>query len=76
MSGWTMSYGFDLNQWVRPEQVVSWAEYLNRHSGWDLMLSARETRDGRGFRLTDVLPVAANDDRPALDSRRKSPDSR
>ena len=23
--GWTMSYGFDLNEWVRPEQVLSWA---------------------------------------------------
>jgi len=22
--GWTMSYGFDLNEWVRPEQVLSW----------------------------------------------------
>jgi hypothetical protein len=64
LPGWTMSYGFDLNEWVQPEQVISWAEYLTQHSGWDLMLSARETRDGRGIRLPDVLPVAANDDGP------------
>jgi hypothetical protein len=59
-----MSYGFDLNEWVRPEQVASWANYLNQHSGWPLMLSARETRDGRSFSSPEVLPVASNDDGP------------
>jgi hypothetical protein len=65
LPGWTLSYGFDLNEWVRPEQVASWAEYLNQHSGWQILLSARETRDGRSFRSPEVLPVASNDDGPA-----------
>lgn len=64
LPGWMMSYGFDLNEWVRREQVVSWAEYLGRYSGFPLMLCARETQDGHSFRSPDVLPVASNDDGP------------
>jgi hypothetical protein len=64
LPGWTMSYGSDLCEWVHPEQVVAWAEYLGAHSGWDLLLSARRTRD---FLSPVTLAISSNDDRPRQD---------
>lgn len=42
LPGWTMSYGFDLHEWVTPEEVRSWRDYLVEHMGWDHMLMARQ----------------------------------
>jgi CubicO group peptidase (beta-lactamase class C family) len=65
LPGWTMSYGFDLNEWVKPGEVTSWAEYLNQHSGWKHLLSARQvTRAREQFQSPDILAVAAHDDTP------------
>ena|GEM_PF-970773 len=41
MPGWTMGYGFDLQEWVSEAQVGSWALYLHQHFGWRHMLWAR-----------------------------------
>ncbi len=60
LPGWTMSYGFDLNEWVEPGQVEDWSEELIRHSGRELMLSARNREE---FQTPESLPVAAYDDR-------------
>lgn len=66
-----MSYGYDLEEWVTPQEVRSWWAYLHAHLGWPHLLMARES-DTRAprlvFDLGDVdLDVASNDDRPTDD---------
>lgn len=41
LPGWSMSYGFDLQEWVSASQVGEWAQYLRQHFGWDHLLMAR-----------------------------------
>jgi hypothetical protein len=73
LPGWTMSYGFDLEEWVTPDEVRSWAEYLHQHMGWPRLLMAREAHegvraDGRVFDLADEkLDVFSSDERPEGD---------
>lgn len=68
---WTMSYGYDLDEWAEPEQVRSWWKYLHDRMGWPHLLMARET-DTRAPRLLfglgqDKLDVASYDDGPTED---------
>lgn len=67
LPGWTMQYGFDLNEWVEPGQVRAWAENLRQHMGWDHLLGARETDDNNGFDAPDDLSYLAHDARPTRD---------
>lgn len=41
MPGWTMSYGFDLQEWVSDEDVQSWYDFMTEKLGWAHLLSAR-----------------------------------
>jgi len=41
LPGWTMGYGFDLHEWVKPDQLNAWAKYLHKHLGWQHLLCAR-----------------------------------
>ncbi|MBS3735388.1 MAG: DUF5060 domain-containing protein [Phycisphaerae bacterium] len=41
LPGWTMNYGFDLQEWVSESQCRAWADYMHDHMGWDHLLSAR-----------------------------------
>jgi hypothetical protein len=41
LPGWSMGYGFDLHEWVSPEQTQEWADFLHREFGWDHLLAAR-----------------------------------
>jgi hypothetical protein len=41
LPGWTMGYGFDLQEWVTEPQVGKWAEYMHQHLGWDHLLMGR-----------------------------------
>jgi hypothetical protein len=41
LPGWTMNYGFDLQEWVTESQCRAWADYMREHMGWDHLLSAR-----------------------------------
>ncbi|ASC73189.1 hypothetical protein XM38_041510 [Halomicronema hongdechloris C2206] len=41
LPGWTMNYGFDLQEWVSEEQTGRWADYLREHMGWPHLLWAR-----------------------------------
>lgn len=43
LPGWTMSYGFDLHEWVTPEQTRAWASNLHDLMGWPHLLMARES---------------------------------
>lgn len=69
LSGWTMSYGFDLNEWVTAEEVRAWERTINGLSGWPHLLTAREVDAGdRLFTLGDApLPLVSSDARPTLD---------
>jgi len=41
LPGWTMGYGFDLEEWVSEGEVQEWTTYLNAHLGWKHLLWAR-----------------------------------
>jgi len=41
LPGWTMGYGFDLEEWVNDTQLGAWALYLHQHFGWQHMVWAR-----------------------------------
>lgn len=70
LPGWTMSYGFDLDEWVTPAETRAWHDYLHAHLGWPHLLMARETPSdvhppARTFDLgADKLDVFSSDDRP------------
>ena len=44
LPGWTMSYGFDLWEWVNEEQLTSWHQYLQQELGWSHLLGARSQK--------------------------------
>lgn len=67
LPGWTMSYGFDLEEWVTPDEVREWGAYLHEHLGWPHLLTARELGEHRGYVFdmgTDKLDIYSTDDRP------------
>ncbi len=41
LPGWTMSYGFDLWEWVEGRQLEEWHRYMYQHLGWPHLLGAR-----------------------------------
>jgi len=51
LPGWTMGYGFDLEEWANEKEVGRWAKYLNNHFGWSHLLMAR----GRRHQNLDVV---------------------
>ena len=71
LPGWTMSYGFDLHEWVTPEQTRAWWSYLHAHLGWRHLLMARESAREVGdvpetFRFDGPkLDVFSSDERPS-----------
>lgn len=54
LPGWSMSYGFDLEEWVTEDQVGEWAGYLKEHMGWPHLLMAR----GRTHPNLDVRSIS------------------
>jgi hypothetical protein len=48
--GWTMSYGFDLKEWVSNAELETWASNMHDHLGWSHMLMARK----RNVNLTNT----------------------
>lgn len=73
LPGWTISYGFDLNEWVTPAQVRSWWSYMHAHLGWPRLLMARESQADVGdpFLEFDLgahpLDMVSSDERPEDD---------
>jgi hypothetical protein len=41
LPGWSMSYGFDLQEWVRERDLRTWHEYMHSHLGWFHFLGGR-----------------------------------
>ena len=41
LPGWTMGYGFDLNEWVDQQDLQEWHAYMHQHLGWTHFLGGR-----------------------------------
>jgi hypothetical protein len=59
--GWSMGYGFDLQEWASEEQTDTWAKNMHAHFGWQHLLWGRPY-DGQ------ELDVVSNDKRPTGNS--------
>jgi hypothetical protein len=45
LPGWTMGYGFDLQEWASESETQNWAAYMHQHMGWQHLLWARGRRN-------------------------------
>jgi hypothetical protein len=41
LPGWSMSYGFDLQEWVDADDLRTWHHYMHAHLGWFHFLGGR-----------------------------------
>ncbi len=41
LPGWSMGYGWDLQEWAKAEDLRAWHEYMHRHLGWFHFLGGR-----------------------------------
>jgi hypothetical protein len=41
LPGWSMGYGFDLQEWVTENDLKSWHQYMQSHLGWSHFLGGR-----------------------------------
>ncbi|MDY7010729.1 MAG: hypothetical protein SVV80_08265 [Planctomycetota bacterium] len=39
--GWTMGYGWDLDEWTEEKDLREWHSYMQKHMGWKHMLGGR-----------------------------------
>ncbi|MFW6188970.1 MAG: DUF5060 domain-containing protein [Planctomycetota bacterium] len=46
--GWSMGYGFDLDEWAEQPEVKAWHDYLHDHMGWLHFLGGRPEGPNRG----------------------------
>ncbi|HUF62987.1 MAG TPA: DUF5060 domain-containing protein [Verrucomicrobiales bacterium] len=58
LPGWTMSYGFDLWEWVDGEQLAAWRANLHGHFGWPHLLGGRWEQN-RLTQATETLDYAS-----------------
>ena len=65
MPGWTLAYGFDMQEWVEPSEVREWHRYMHEHLGWPRLLMAREEIGSppKDFYTPDEMDVFSNDER-------------
>ena len=45
LKGWSMSYGFDLWEWVEEHQLKEWHDYLWQKEDWSHLLGARASKN-------------------------------
>ncbi len=48
LPGWSMGYGFDLDEWVTAKEVRSWHDSMHRHLGWSHFLGGRPVGPNQG----------------------------
>ncbi|KPK80703.1 MAG: hypothetical protein AMJ81_11545 [Phycisphaerae bacterium SM23_33] len=41
LPGWTMGYGYDLWEWVKPDEMRTWHAHMRRQLGWPHLLGGR-----------------------------------
>ena len=46
--GWSMGYGFDLDEWVTASQVKAWRDSMHRFMGWNHFLGGRPVGPNHG----------------------------
>jgi len=46
--GWTMGYGFDLDEWVKPSELEVWRDHMHDHMGWPHLLGGRPAGPNSG----------------------------
>lgn len=46
--GWTMGYGFDLDEWVSASELEIWHDYMEDHLGWSHFLGGRPAGPNHG----------------------------
>ncbi len=75
VAGWTMGYGFDLQEWVTEQQTKAWADYVHARMGWQHLLWARGRSNGSldvvsysGFNVRDYNRISRD-----MDSDRSRP---
>lgn len=56
LPGWSMGYGFDLQEWVKAERLKQWHDYMHDHLGWFHFLGGRAGGPTSG---TDHAPYVA-----------------
>jgi hypothetical protein len=44
LPGWSMGYGFDLQEWAGEDDLRSWHQYMHEHLGWFHFLGGRSPR--------------------------------
>ncbi|MDP6468226.1 MAG: DUF5060 domain-containing protein [Pirellulaceae bacterium] len=49
LPGWTIGYGFDLDEWVVEEDLGMWHKHLHQHLGWPHLLGARDAGPNHGL---------------------------
>jgi len=83
LPGWSLGYGFDLDEWTSEGQMQPWAEYLHSHMGWQHLLWARgrknselDVRSLSGYDVRSYVQIVesldANPGRPSLFEERHS----
>jgi len=45
--GWTLGYGFDLGEWVRPEELQDWHNFMKGELGWPRIIGGRAHGHGQ-----------------------------
>ncbi|MBN1855103.1 MAG: DUF5060 domain-containing protein [Pirellulales bacterium] len=56
MPGWSMGYGFDLDEWVTAAQLKAWRDNMHRHMGWHHFLGGRPAGPNQGTDHTRDAP--------------------
>lgn len=51
--GWSMGYGFDLDEWVTAEKMAPWHDNMQQQMGWSHFLGGRPVGPNRGMDHTE-----------------------
>lgn len=62
LPGWSMGYGYDLDEWVSTSQLAVWADYMHAQMGWPHLLFAR------GYALPELDGASWGSNRPDANS--------
>lgn len=49
LPGWTMGYGFDLDEWVTGKEIAIWRDRLHEEMGWSHLLGGRHGDPNQGL---------------------------
>jgi hypothetical protein len=54
LPGWSMGYGYDLQEWVVESDLSGWHTYMQNHLGWSHYLGARDAEMGQIYTGLDM----------------------